>query len=161
MKFLKNLNHYNHIVHWKLRIWIHHYLTLENNSKHVSYWFFFSKYSYVNYFKFSLSTQTIEWHKLYYTCIQLWRYVMYCMYCIKFGIIENVIKRKFNVLTFNMELISLVKKDFVRVDSGIFICASHSWKYLPILSHSWNKFHIQRQTIEYPLYIPDINYIIW
>lgn len=48
------------------------------------------------------------------------------MYCIKFGIIENVIKRKFNVLTFNMELISLVKKDFVRVDSGIFICASHS-----------------------------------
>ena len=30
--------------------------------------------------------------------------------------------------------------------------ASHSWKYRKkIISHSWNIFHFQRQTLEYPL----------
>ena len=29
----------------------------------------------------------------------------------------------------------------------------YSWKYQKTLSHSWNKYHIQRQTIDYPLYL--------
>ena len=56
---------------------------------------------------------------------------------------ENVINRKFNDLTLNIAFMSLVRQDF----KNIFTLASQ------ILSHSSNNYHIQRQTIEYPLFI--------
>ena len=56
---------------------------------------------------------------------------------------ENVINRKFNDLTLNIAFMSLVRQDF----KNIFTLASQ------ILSHSWNNYYIQRQTIEYPLFI--------
>ena len=45
-----------------------------------------------------------------------------------------------------MEFISQLRQEFLYFTSG-----KHEWKYLKILSHEWNEFHIQHQTIEYPL----------
>ena len=56
---------------------------------------------------------------------------------------ENFINRKFNDLTLNIAFMSLVRQDF----KNIITLASQ------ILSHSWNNYYIQRQTIEYPLFI--------
>ena len=60
---------------------------------------------------------------------------------------ENVINRTFNGLTMNMEFISLERQDYL-----IFSLVPHSRENKNIRSHSCNKFHIQRQTIEYPLH---------
>ena len=57
---------------------------------------------------------------------------------------ENVINRKFNGLMINIEFISLLRRD-VSIFSPV-LCSRENNKK-KILFHSWNKFHIQRQTI--------------
>ena len=49
----------------------------------------------------------------------------------------------------NMENILLVRQDFLVYFHLTFALV----KISKIISHSWNKFHIGRQTIEYPLYM--------
>ena len=63
-------------------------------------------------------------------------------------------------LTLNMEFISLLRHIM------IFLCFHSCFalvKISKIRSHWWSKFHIQRQTIEYPLFIKFISsfIILW
>ena len=69
--------------------------------------------------------------------------------------IENVINRKFNGLMLNMEFISLARQFSPQYFHQCFALVK-IWK---ILTHLWNQFHIERQTLEYPLLISSWNFL--
>jgi len=62
---------------------------------------------------------------------------------------KNVINRKFNVVFVEYQIYFTCQAEFC----DILTCAAHLWKYHRILPYSWNKFDIQQNKIEYPLYI--------
>ena len=84
------------------------------------------------------------------------RHIMYCVqrlnlkethfFCKKR---ENVLNWKFNVFDVGCGIYSLMRKDFF-IFSLALLCTHEN--VIKNLSHSLNKFHIQRQTIEYTLY---------
>ena len=83
---------------------------------------------------------------------RVWRHVMHCMQCLRFEQTwdcwktkENVISRKFMLLTLNIEFISRVRQFFFFIFSLVLRTRENIKK---IMSHSWNKFYIQRQTID-------------
>ena len=56
------------------------------------------------------------------------------------------------MLMLNMEFISLMRQDFCNINN-IFSLLLAFVKISKILPHSWNKFHILCQSIEYPIYM--------
>ena len=85
----------------------------------------------------------------------LWRHVMYCMQCLRFDIIiikhqRKCNNRKFNVFNFEYGINFTRETWFFKIFTLSLLPTRENIKN-PV--SWWNKFLIQRQTIEYPLFI--------
>ena len=84
----------------------------------------------------------------------LWRHIIYCIQCVDLKETcskpkENVINSKFNDFGVKYRIYFTRRTGFFNISSS----AKPSWRYKKSCLTHWNKFRIQRQTIQYPLYI--------